>query len=121
MNEAAKQYLRADLQKPGFLKRLLGFLPMVPFDNGREVSSALKRVVWTTGITYEPTDMAQLYYMLEEDGVIVRDGEPPEPAVSLDCTHRSVQKTCLDCHYEIEKRGMAAAVRYRLTKPLSEY
>lgn len=120
MNDYEKTKLREHWQKPGKLKALLNILPMVPYDNSTENNLALKRAIWMTGIGYAATETAQLYYMLEEDGVLVREGPTPEPAKYLTCAH-SGRNTCLNCHWEIEQRGLNAAVRYRLAKPLAEY
>ena len=117
MNDYEKEKLREHWQKPGTLKALLAILPMVPYSE----SSNYKKIVWMTGITFQPTDMAQVYYMLEEMGIIVREDEQPEPAEYLVCTHAGAPNPCHHCQYEIHQRGSRAAVRYRLAKPLSEY
>ena len=121
MNDWEKGKLREHWEKPGMLKSLLGVLPMVPYSNDHESNSKFKLVVRMTGISFGPTDMAQVYYMLEEDGAIVRDGEQPEPAEYLTCPHPGVNIPCHVCRYEIDQRGTRAAVRYRLAKPLAEF
>lgn len=121
MSPYEKEKLREFWQKPGMLRSLLSYLPMVPFDNSPESNKGYKRAVTATGISFTATDMAQVYYMLEEDGAIVRDGEEPEPAEYMVCAHPGANHPCLQCRYEIEQRGMRAAVRYRLAKPLAEY
>jgi len=121
MNDWEKQKLREHWQKPGRLKALLGVLSMTPHNSGELNNNWYKQVVWMTGIGFEPTEMAQVYYMLEEDDVLVRDGEPPAPAAYLECTHPGVNKPCHQCHFEIFNRGKLAAIRYKLAKPLDQY
>jgi hypothetical protein len=74
VNDWEKNKLREHWQKPGKLRMLLEILPMVPDTCSGDV---YKRVVWMTGIAFDPAEMAQVYYMLEEDGVLVRDGVEP--------------------------------------------
>jgi hypothetical protein len=121
MNDYEKQKLQEHWQKPGTLKTLLETLPLVPYDSSQASIGAYKKVAWMTGIGFDPVEMAQVYYLLEEIGAIVRDGPQPEPAEYLVCTHPGANNPCLQCVHEINKRGTRAAVRYRLSKPLAEY
>ena len=118
MNDWEKQKLREHWQKPGKLKALLEVLPMVPHNTD---GGWYKKVVWMTGITFEPTDMAQVYYMLEEDGVLVREDVQPEPAAHVECTHTQSGDLCHQCRFENTQRGWRAALRYRLAKDLASY
>jgi hypothetical protein len=117
MNDWEKQKLREHWQKPGNLKALLQVLPMVPHNE----RAGYKRVVYMTGISFDPAEMAQVYYMLEEDGILVRDGAQPGPAEHRECTHSESNNPCQGCRYEIHQRGTRAAVRYCLVKELDEY
>jgi len=121
MNDYEKKKLQEHWQKPGALKLLLQILPMVPYDNRLESNSALKKVAWMTGIGFDSVEMAQVYYLLEEIGAIVREEPQPEPAKYLVCTHPDANTCCHQCTIETRKRGARSAVRYHLAQPLAAY
>lgn len=117
MNDYEVTELRKYWKKPGKLKALLTILPLTP--EGRADSMLYKRIVSMTGITYE-ADFEQVYAMLEEDGVLVREGVPP-PAVLVVCNHPGPRVPCLACFHQNQQAKLKAGIRYRLAKPLADY
>lgn len=119
MNEYEKGKLREHWQRPGTLRMLLQELPLTP--SRPETTKSLKKVSWMTGIAVDLRELAQLYYMLEEDGIIVRDNEPA-PAPAIFCPHvRHGDKPCNECQFKWGNNTDFALFRYRLAKDISAY